>query len=154
MNIWLLIQTEQKPSNLLRSIHHEPYLPMSPLGSQPLPLGASRHAGLRSAGRLSISPLRAASQHYPRSPPWPPATSGMAPSPSPMYVAIWAMATATTRAEHTNSAWLQERRTFVFFYGTIMKPRYRNAASSSRGSKTEISKENISDPLPGKKAVL
>lgn len=53
----------------LRSIHQEPYLPMSPLGSQPLPLGASPHPGLSSAHQLPISPLRAVSWHYPQSPP-------------------------------------------------------------------------------------
>lgn len=43
VNISLLIQAEQKPSNLLRSIHQEPYLPVSQCGSWLLPLGASCH---------------------------------------------------------------------------------------------------------------
>lgn len=57
VNISLLIQAEQKPSNLLGSIHQEPYLPMSQFGSWQLPLGASRH-------QLPISPLCA----FPQSP--------------------------------------------------------------------------------------
>lgn len=57
VNVSLLIQAEQKPSNLLRSIHQEPYLPMSQFGSWQLPLGASRH-------QLPISPLCA----FPQSP--------------------------------------------------------------------------------------
>lgn len=60
----------------------------------------------------------------------------------------WDTARAMARAEHTASAWPQERRTFVFFYGILMKLGCRNAVSSVQGSKTEISKENISDPLP------
>lgn len=61
VNISLLIQAEQKPSNLLRSIHQEPYLPMSQFGSWLLLLGASRH-------QLPIFPLCAAPQHSPQPP--------------------------------------------------------------------------------------
>lgn len=155
VNISLLIRAEQKPSNLLRSIHQEPYLPMSQFGSWQLPLGASHH-------QLPISPLCA----FPQSPCGhrllatsvtasalhagaagpccctlcsQPASSWAAfvlwcHSPSsaspPHTYGAWDTARATARAEHTDSAWPQERRTFLFFYGILMKLGYRNAVSS------------------------
>lgn len=73
LNISLLIQEEQKPSNLLRSIHQEPYLLLSQFGSWLLLLGASRH-------QLPLFPLCAAAQRSPRPPCGHrlPATSAMA----------------------------------------------------------------------------
>lgn len=73
MNISLLIQEEQNPSNLLRSIHHEPYLSHVTFGSWLLLLGASLH-------QLPIFPLCAAPPRSPRPPCGHrlPVTSGMA----------------------------------------------------------------------------
>lgn len=71
VNIWLLTQEEQKPSNLLRSIHHEPYLPMSPHGSRPLRASCYQCPP-------TISSLWVDSQYYSWSPAWLPATPAIA----------------------------------------------------------------------------
>lgn len=117
VNIWLLIQAEQKPSNLLRSIHHEPYLPMSPHGSWPLRASCyqcpptisslwvdSQHYSCLLLGSLPLQwqALCAASQHPIQMHPW---CSIAAHCFHPQHTSWWSQQVGCLRSSHPETSW-------------------------------------------------